>query len=453
MNSVFDTEKVLQSFYDLKGSTIGRKAKPGQDVKKDNDVREGYPDTCFTLPPHVKETMRNQIVRDCGFLKEMKIMDYSMLVGVHHIPSKHASSNKNASTLSGLRFRDNSMRSVQELLKTRKSAMVRARSDSAYAMSTNRSHLLLTSSNFPTDNDYIERKTPKRVEFVLHDDEVQDENNDFPDEIARPGSAYLSKKFSLSLLSAVSSSSTIGVNEDEDYSYLEIPNNRYPTEVDNASTSETEKLNKRREDATEQIYWPFHRMYEINGQRRVIPLAQTPTQHRYLDPEEAHEYGAHDTPRRCTTSCLGDPQDYDPDIAGTRAKWALTDFVRPISNRKDGGLTMDVSGQELPMKIEVAGKGVQYCDGKIFYMGIIDVLQQFNVRKRAEARWRRLLGGGWDKASCVHPSLYAERFIDFFDEYTRHRNELETNNEGVTEEVIFTPSNSLMVTSSKAKVD
>mmetsp|Transcript_35076 Transcript_35076/g.53809 ORF Transcript_35076/g.53809 Transcript_35076/m.53809 type:complete len:93 (+) Transcript_35076:15-293(+) len=52
-------------------------------------------------------------------------------------------------------------------------------------------------------------------------------------------------------------------------------------------------------------------------------------------------------------------------------------------------------------------------------MGIIDILQQFNIRKRLEARYRRMLGGGWADASCVHPNLYAERFLRFYDEYTQ----------------------------------
>jgi hypothetical protein len=95
-------------------------------------------------------------------------------------------------------------------------------------------------------------------------------------------------------------------------------------------------------------------------------------------------------------------------------------FTPPLSNRKDGGFVMDTSGFNLPLKVNM-GVSTQYLDGKIFYMGIIDILQQFNVRKRLEARFRRIKGGGWEGASCVHPFVYADRFVRFFDEYTATR--------------------------------
>ena len=84
---------------------------------------------------------------------------------------------------------------------------------------------------------------------------------------------------------------------------------------------------------------------------------------------------------------------------------------------------MDTSAMDLPIKMSVPGAPhmAEYCDGKIFYMGIIDILQQFNIRKRGEARYRRLSGKGWEAASCVHPNLYADRFVRFFDEYTECR--------------------------------
>lgn len=51
-------------------------------------------------------------------------------------------------------------------------------------------------------------------------------------------------------------------------------------------------------------------------------------------------------------------------------------------------------------------------------LGIIDILQQFNSRKRVEAKFRYLQTRSRESPSCVHPQLYADRFITFFDEYT-----------------------------------
>ena len=86
MNSVFDTDKYLHSFYDLKGSILGRKAKKSDTVKKDNDLREKLPKSAISLHPSVREKMRKQLEIDCNFLASMKIMDYSLLVGIHEKP-------------------------------------------------------------------------------------------------------------------------------------------------------------------------------------------------------------------------------------------------------------------------------------------------------------------------------------------------------------------------------
>jgi len=82
MKSVFDTEKRIHTIYDLKGSTQGRRAKRGHVVLKDMDLM----DRGATL--HVgseKKTMiTEQLEKDAMFLSSLNIMDYSLLVGVHH---------------------------------------------------------------------------------------------------------------------------------------------------------------------------------------------------------------------------------------------------------------------------------------------------------------------------------------------------------------------------------
>ena len=119
-------------------------------------------------------------------------------------------------------------------------------------------------------------------------------------------------------------------------------------------------------------------------------------------------------------------------------KVELPTFETPLSFRKDGGFIMDLTGMEQPLKLNVPGapETVEYCDGKIFYMGIIDILQQFNIRKRLEAKFRRIGTKGWEAASCVHPNIYADRFVRFYDEYTEginlRENEYETRDDGYT---------------------
>lgn len=183
-----------------------------------------------------------------------------------------------------------------------------------------------------------------------------------------------------------------------------------------------EELERRKEEATEQMYWPFHRLYNVHGRRRMVPLASDGFDSNNsaddLHVIEGDDAATAVVENKSKNNNAKEHCSCSPSRDSVR-KWPTPTFVTPISNRKDGGLVMDTSGFEIPMRRVDAKMGkIQYYEGKIFYMGIIDVLQQFNIRKRVEARWRRL-GGGWQDASCVHPDLYADRFVRFFDEYSQ----------------------------------
>ncbi|CAN0017315.1 unnamed protein product, partial [Choristocarpus tenellus] len=53
----------------------------------------------------------------------------------------------------------------------------------------------------------------------------------------------------------------------------------------------------------------------------------------------------------------------------------------------------------------------------IYFMGIIDILQEYNARKHGETLYKSLKH---DKAeiSCVDPLLYCKRFNDFLEKHT-----------------------------------
>ena len=435
MNSVFDTDKLLASFYDLKGSRMGRNSKPNESVKKDNDVRkmmEIDPNNGFILPPSVRARLREQVVRDCNFLKEMKIMDYSMLIGVHYIPSSAAG--KSGDSIRGLIFRDSE--SVRSVFKPRKKQIQNAVTKPVNLQKL-RSESSAITKNFHRVNTPIHSNISPLVENRKMMSGVKDEPS-VDDELLsdvlleeKPSHLTLSPKSpfivneiekvtGLSSDQSVMSASTLGF-DDEDSILLQKPLHS-PVSEDSAFDWRKEKLDidLRREIAIEQSYWPFHRYYEINGQRRVIPINEMYRTSVGATNITEIATGVESGESSCI-SCVCNHTKFDPDLAAARRKWQLKDFEEPISNRKDNGLTMDVTSIKLPMKV-TSGKQTQECDGKIFYMGIIDILQQFNVRKRMEARYRRIKGGSWDGASCVHPEFYADRFVEFFDEYTSRGN-------------------------------
>lgn len=75
----------------------------------------------------------------------------------------------------------------------------------------------------------------------------------------------------------------------------------------------------------------------------------------------------------------------------------------------------------LPEKLSVFRTddgGFRSSDGKdramglVYYMGIIDVLQPYNLRKKVEHALKSLRESP-DALSCVDPAQYSKRFVDF----------------------------------------
>jgi 1-phosphatidylinositol-4-phosphate 5-kinase len=353
MNSVYFTDKYLQGFYDLKGSVIGREAKPGQTVKKDNDLRRRLPEDALSLSPPVRSRVREQLAVDCSFLQAVGVMDYSMLVGVHHVPHTDDPS------IATVGFKG-----------SRGKNRGRTRSGGHHG-------------------------------GEAHDDDVPEQDASFSGGLS--GDAVGSLHDSPDAAPAAPEAGnhrrapSDGVNafflddlEEDDSSYLAGSDNRH---VNHDVPRHVESEHKK-QVTIEKLYWPFHRMYDLHGHRRLEP-AECP-------------------------ACAGKPCGCR---AGEDARvlegYKIPEFVPPLSDRKDGGLEMDTSGRQLPM-VFTGPKGTQHqlFRGKIFYMGVIDVLQEYTSRKALEAQYRSLQTHGRPEASCVPPADYAGRFLQFFDEFT-----------------------------------
>jgi 1-phosphatidylinositol-4-phosphate 5-kinase len=326
MNSVYYTDKYLQSFYDLKGSSIGRDAKAGQAVKKDNDLRRGLPAEALALPPKQREALRTQLVSDCKFLEAMGIMDYSMLVGVHHVPADE----DGAGSIATLGFRGT---------RPRLNSICRPEAECE-----------------PDHSGYDATQMGRKSQ-----------TEEQPHHLNEKIGAFFREN---------------GLDED-DGSYLEgvDGNQERPFNV------ETER---KKQATIEKLYWPFHRYFDIHGHRRGQPAFCVNCSHK---------------PCIC---------EYDQELL---RGYNIPTFVAPISNRKDGGLEMDATGQKLPMTFHLP-TGDLHCDGKIFFMGIIDILQEYSSRKVLESTYRAFTASRFE-ASCVAPFDYAKRFIHFFDDYTQ----------------------------------
>lgn len=369
MNSVYYTDKYLQAFYDLKGSDVGRDAKPGQDVLKDNDLRRKLPQEALSLPPDVRVRVREQIVADCNFLRQMKIMDYSMLIGIHHVPLRQNDAQSLATT--GFRIRHSGVRHPRKGSKTGQDLSGGVRFDEPDRNGVHSDGASAGSNRPDSSRSSFSNEAHDSTRKLIMD--IRDSN------------------ISMSHME-------MGLFEEEDdNSYLEgsEPRDRHAdthkrVKNNNQSQAIHDDIEMKKEQTIEQIYWPFHRFFDINGLRRMKPKPC---------------YRCHSHPCKCEGH------------ADLIKAWGIPEFVPPLSNRKDGGLVMDTTGLELPMVFR-GPTGDRLYEGKIFYMGIIDILQQYNVRKRVETNYRKAEGMGKNEPSCVHPDDYASRFIEFFDEYS-----------------------------------
>uniref|UniRef100_A0A0K8T3A5 PIPK domain-containing protein n=2 Tax=Lygus hesperus TaxID=30085 RepID=A0A0K8T3A5_LYGHE len=89
MNNLLPSIIPMHQKYDLKGSTYKRKANKSERSKKsptykDLDFLEHHPEGIF-LEADTYTALVNTIRRDCRVLESFKIMDYSLLVGVHNL--------------------------------------------------------------------------------------------------------------------------------------------------------------------------------------------------------------------------------------------------------------------------------------------------------------------------------------------------------------------------------
>ncbi|CAM9882635.1 unnamed protein product [Scytosiphon promiscuus] len=95
-SNVFSTEKRLHERYDLKGSVVGRRTLPARSTAvakpttmlKDLDLSESSADCKkIRLAAGCKKRLMAELRADADFLSGLGLMDYSLLVGIHH-PNK-----------------------------------------------------------------------------------------------------------------------------------------------------------------------------------------------------------------------------------------------------------------------------------------------------------------------------------------------------------------------------
>ncbi|XP_051138890.1 phosphatidylinositol 4-phosphate 5-kinase 6 isoform X2 [Andrographis paniculata] len=84
MGNLFRTEYTIHRRYDLKGSTFGRLTdKPESEIDSNTTLKDLDLNFVFRLQKTWYQEFRRQVDKDCEFLEQERIMDYSLLVGLH----------------------------------------------------------------------------------------------------------------------------------------------------------------------------------------------------------------------------------------------------------------------------------------------------------------------------------------------------------------------------------
>ncbi|KAH9924066.1 uncharacterized protein B0H18DRAFT_955645 [Fomitopsis serialis] len=89
MNNLFPPHRDIHETYDLKGSTVGREYP--EDWARENpratlkDLNWIHRDKTLELGPEKRALLTEQLRRDSEFLKQLGVMDYSLLVGIHNM--------------------------------------------------------------------------------------------------------------------------------------------------------------------------------------------------------------------------------------------------------------------------------------------------------------------------------------------------------------------------------
>nr|DAD42749.1 TPA_asm: hypothetical protein HUJ06_000979 [Nelumbo nucifera] len=99
MGNLFCTEYPIHRRFDLKGSSHGRTTdKPEEEIDENTTLKDLDLNFIFRLQRTWFQELHRQVDRDCEFLEQERIMDYSLLVGLHF---REASYNKDLATNEG----------------------------------------------------------------------------------------------------------------------------------------------------------------------------------------------------------------------------------------------------------------------------------------------------------------------------------------------------------------
>ncbi|CAM9270493.1 unnamed protein product, partial [Chrysoparadoxa australica] len=340
MNSVVDTCKEIHSTYDLKGSTYGRFAKAGEKVKKDQDLEKG--DNKLHLGAQ-RDAFLGVLRKDVQFLARMKIMDYSLLLGIHDRTQPQAEEGSPRRNSRFFNFADEALILSEEAEEDAKQAELEKPQSSARSA--------------------WRRKRVPHQPSVSDADGHGEGNGGVLDEIEVGFQAHVDAN-----AMGDTGKKVVGFADE------------YPDhEVMQASTSAGEN-GENNDEKTGGAAGEGESDAEEDSDYYVTDM----------EPAETETPGKLHTQTSSTTLSLGYGEEAETPLS--KAILAPTPKGGNLCRRRDQGIDSIVDQQR---------------GDAIYYMGVIDILQEYNARKHGETWFKSFLHKR-EEISCVDPQSYAD---------------------------------------------
>jgi len=413
MKSVFNTDKRIHRMWDLKGSTVGRVSGEEEGVKKDlNILNDG---TKLRIGNKKKELFMAQLRSDVTFLSNLEIMDYSLLLGVHD--REKAEENKRVfQEKVGKAFEEEKKRkenhassgTVPEGLISGDPAVLRGRRFSTGEPALGLGDAFVSRSDTPM-------RRGRRQSLIDEGKGVSDE------ETCNNSDAKGSKHAVDDPVSRVSGKETSnGVNSTNNGDDFKLEMTTSSTDESIAWDSDESEYDSGVEDLDSIDEESIVSSLQISanlplpqggmkaGQESTNTLASLSSLR-----SNATSGTAHDTLKRHSNDLMVIKSLVD----------GVHQMPNPLTRRKDLGIESVTKLGEIEKKDandKSAADGAFDAFGEkipcqeIYFCGIIDILQQYNVRKQSETLFKGFVHNR-KEISCVDPKWYAERFLMFIE--------------------------------------
>ncbi|KAL9654925.1 hypothetical protein ABK040_008715 [Willaertia magna] len=371
MNNVFDTTLFVSERYDLKGSTVGRSASEKEKARetpvlKDLDFKKDRKRK-LKVGAQMKNLILHQLKMDAEWLESMKIMDYSLLVGIHPINSVEEKEIEEEANHFELRLNTRSTDNPTSDLPTDYNTMslgggafIPTQSFGGLGTSVASSSMTSTSSYLTSGNSSL----------------VNTNHSNLLDSVNNNGG----------------NNGTAGVQVDQQQPQVTITVSGSVTGISHLLDAHTTN-----DEHNENVTGGNDVLHNENGHNNNGEVAH----HEEIKVEVNVEQQAPTIQKRGSHE-------------STRGS-----FLRNLMPKKDVSFTKHYKGPRASVFQQFHGGTISedLGDGtrEIYYFGIIDLLQKWNNKKQIENIFK---GFAHDRSqiSAVSPKLYAARFVHFFED-------------------------------------